>query len=342
VTEGGAVFAITLASLVVAFAGTRLVSQVALRQGLMDVPNSRSSHQVPTPRGGGLAIVVATTLATVMAHVADLVDFRFFMAFTGGGLAVALIGLIDDRVGVAPKVRLLVHFAAALWALAWLGGVPPLQLGDNAVQLDWLGYPLGAVCIVWSVNLFNFMDGIDGLAASEAAFVSAAACGLLLASEASWPVVMSALAFCAANLGFLAWNWPPARIFMGDVGSGYLGYAVALLALSSGSVNGGAVFAWLILGGVFFVDATTAVIRRWLRGEAVHEAHRTHAYQWLARRWGSHRRVTLTVLTVNTFWLAPLGYAALRWPQFAYWVTLIALVPLIGAACIIGSGRPET
>lgn len=339
--EWGAMIAITLASLIVACLGTWLVLRIALRRGLVDVPNARSSHTVPTPRGGGAAIVAATTLAVIAAYVADLIELRLFVGFLGGSLAVALVGFLDDRRGVPPRVRLCVHFAAAVWVLAWLGGAPPMRLGDNLVNLGWGGYVLGAVCIVWSVNLFNFMDGIDGIAASEAAFVAAAGSCVLLATGTPVPALAIALPFCAANIGFLTWNWPPARIFMGDVGSGYLGYVLAVLALSSGETNGAAFFVWLILGGVFFVDATVAVVRRWARGEAVHQAHRTHAYQWLVRRWNSHLRVTLVVLATGAFWLLPCGYAAIRWPDAAYWITFVALVPVALGAAMIGSGRPE-
>ena len=132
------------------------------------------------------------------------------------------------------------------------------------------------------LNLFNFMDGIDGLAASEALFVIRAGAWL---SAAGGGVTAASGVLAGACAGFLLWNWPPARIFLGDAGSGYLGYVTAVLALASARGNSDAIWVWLILGGVFFVDATVTLVRRVLRGEHVHEAHRTHSYQWLARRW---------------------------------------------------------
>jgi Fuc2NAc and GlcNAc transferase len=153
--------------------------------------------------------------------------------------------------------------------------------------------------------------------------------------------VAVACIFCAASAGFLIWNWPPAKIFMGDVGSGYLGYVIAVLAMAATRDSPVAVWVWLILGGVFFVDATVTLARRSLTGERLHEAHRSHAYQWLARRWRSHRRVTLSVLAVNVFWLLPAAWLAMRYPRFAVWSLAGAFVPLIIVAIAAGAGLRE-
>jgi Fuc2NAc and GlcNAc transferase len=182
------------------------------------------------------------------------------------------------------------------------------------------------------------MDGTDGMAASEAIFVVCA--GGLLGGDRE--VAAAAVVLACACLGFLRWNWPPARIFMGDVGSGYLGYAIAVLALAAASDNPVALWVWLILGGVFFVDATVTLARRLVRGERVYQAHRSHAYQWLARRWGSHLRVTLAVLIVDMVWLLPCAAFAELHPSYAGATTLIALTPLVVLAITAGSGRRET
>jgi Fuc2NAc and GlcNAc transferase len=190
------------------------------------------------------------------------------------------------------------------------------------------------------MNLFNFMDGIDGIAATEATFVSWG--GALLASMAavSSEVRWAAVLLGAACLGFLRWNWPPARIFMGDVGSGYLGYVIAVLAVAATRENPAALWIWLILGGVFFVDATVTLLRRLLRGDRIYEAHRSHAYQWLARRWESHAKVTWAVLTVNVLWLLPCAVFATRRPGIAAATAILALAPLVLFA-VVASGRRE-
>jgi Fuc2NAc and GlcNAc transferase len=203
------------------------------------------------------------------------------------------------------------------------------------------GTVIGALGVLWVLNLFNFMDGIDGLAASEATFIAWSGGALAAANSPANGAAAAAFIFGASCLGFLRWNWPPARIFMGDVGSGFAGYVIAVLALGTARENTVGLWIWLILGGAFFVDATVTLLRRLLRGERVYEAHRSHAYQWLARRWGSHGTVTLAVLTVNILWLLPCAVLASRAPRYAAMLVVVALAPLALLAVIAGSGRPD-
>ena len=221
-----------------------------------------------------------------------------------------------------------------------MGWLPPLRVGGDLISLGAVGTLVGALGIVWVLNLFNFMDGIDGIAASEGTFVAWSGAALTAAAPASNGVTAAAVIFGAACCGFVRWNWPPARIFMGDVGSGYLGYVIAVLALAAARENPVALWAWLILGGVFFVDATVTLLRRLLRGERVYEAHRSHAYQWLARRWGSHAKVTCAVMIVNVLWLLPCAVFATRRPSLAAATVIFAFAPLVLVA-VATSGRRE-
>lgn len=315
---------------------TGLVRNLALARGVLDIPNPRSSHTRATPRGGGIAIVTVATLALLVLALRGEVPRELLLTLTVGGLAVAGVGLADDRKRMPAGVRFAVHIAAAVWAVVCLGGLAPLRVGAAEVTFGWSGYLLATLGIVWVLNLFNFMDGIDGIAASEATFVAWSGALLAVGSASGAAVILG-----AACLGFLCWNWPPARIFMGDVGSGYIGYALSVLALAAARNNPVAVWVWLILGGVFFVDATVTLVRRMVRGEPLHEAHRIHAYQWLARRWNSHLRVTVVVLLVNILWLLPCaGFAALH-PRYAALTTVIALAPLVVLALLAGAGRGE-
>ncbi len=329
-----------VATFVIACAATWWMRQVALRQGMLDIPNSRSSHSVSIPRGGGVAIVTAAILSLVALFAIGTIDGRLMLALLGGGVPIALVGFLDDRQSVCPRIRFAVHASAALLAAYLLGGVPPLQVGASSLELGWMGDLLGVIAIIWTLNLFNFMDGIDGIAASEAVFVCVAGASLTM-FDSNMGVIAASLSVAAASLGFLVWNWPPAKIFMGDVGSGFLGYVLAILALAAAVRDPGAFFVWMILGGVFFVDATVTLLRRLLRGERVYEAHRTHAYQWLSRRFASHRKVTLGVWTVNVFWLLPIAWFSQRFPQYAVMAAAVALTPLIVAAVLLGAGRPE-
>jgi Fuc2NAc and GlcNAc transferase len=285
--------------------------------------------------------VLITTAALLVLALRRTIPLNLACALAVGGLAVAMVGFIDDRRSVSPATRLAVHFLAAAWALGWLGGLPVLRIGQHLISLGWFGDVLGACGIIWALNLFNFMDGIDGLAASEAIFVALAGALVtpVLANEAG--VGFAAVIFAAACAGFLLWNWPPASIFLGDVGSGYLGYAIVVLALSASRDSPVALWVWLILGGAFFVDATVTLVRRLLRGERVYQAHRSHAYQWLARRWASHRRVTLAILAVNVMWLLPWALLAAKFPSYAATSVLVALAPLALLAAVVGAGRRE-
>ncbi len=327
---------------------TGAVRSFALSHGVLDVPNDRSSHSTATPRGGGIAIVATAVAATVILTFFGTLRINLLVALTGGGLAVAAVGFMDDRFKLPAAVRLAVHLAAAVWAVAWLGGLPGLRVANHIAHLGWGGEVLATAGIVWTLNLFNFMDGIDGIAASEAVFVAAAGAALIsigadagLGTDAGG-VSAAALVFACGCAGFLLWNWPPAKIFMGDVGSGYLGYFIAVLSLQAVRENPVVVWVWLILGAVFFVDATVTLVRRTIRGERVHEAHRNHAYQWLARRWRSHGRVTLTVVGLNLLWLLPCALVATLHPAVAVWVLVIAFTPLVVLAVLAGSGRRES
>lgn len=320
---------------------TGAIRKLALAHGMMDVPNQRSSHVTPTPRGGGVAIVVAASIAAIALEIGGILPPATLLTLLVGGAAVAVVGFFDDRIGLSPRVRFSVHLAAAAVAMYWMGGLPPIQVANHTISLGWGGYVLGILGIGWSLNLFNFMDGIDGIAASEATFMTLAGAAIAFATGVDGASSALAIVVGAACIGFLIWNWPPAKIFMGDAGSGYVGYVLAVLALQAGRESAVGLLVWLILGGVFFVDATVTLARRLVRRERLHQAHRSHAYQWLARRWGSHQRVTLLVWAVNVLWLLPLACWAALHPEWAAWITLVALIPIVVGVFAAGAGIPE-
>ena len=313
--------------------GTWFLRSYALARRVLDVPNSRSSHQVPTPRGGGLSIVVVFLAGTIVLASAGEISRPVAVALVGAGAIVALVGFLDDHRHIAARWRLLAHFASAAWALWWLGGLPPLELLGAVVNLGWGGSVLAAVGLVWLLNLYNFMDGIDGIAGVEAVTVCLGAVTLYAVGpspSAEW-ALPSVLA--AATLGFLVWNFPRAKIFMGDAGSGFLGIVLGVLTLRAAALSPQWIWSWIILLGVFVVDATVTLLRRLQRREKVYEAHRSHAYQHAAALQGSHPPITLAVAAINLIWLLPLallvgtkridgltgaivGYAPLVWLAF--------------------------
>ena len=274
---------------------------------LVDVPNDRSSHAVPTPRGGGLSIVAVTLVALVVLALIGIMPSRVAVGMFGAGLIVAGIGFADDHRHVHPGLRLVAHFIAATWLVVWVGPLVTLPFNGRVVGLGVVAYPLAILYVVWLLNLSNFMDGIDGIAAVEALTVTLGSVVVYTLAAPAGGELLVPLTVAGAVLGFLLWNWPPARIFMGDVGSGFLGLIMAGLSLQAAHVSPRLFWAWLVLLGAFIVDATVTLIRRTLRGDRFYEAHRTHAYQHAAVRFGSHRPVTIATGLITLLWLLPIA-----------------------------------
>ena len=334
------VWVIAAASFVLALGGTAAMRRYARWRRLLDHPNERSSHAQPTPRGGGLAIVAAFVLgASLFALPAGEPQVaRLWVALVPPALAVAAVGFWDDHRPLTARVRLLVHFGAAIWLVAALGGLAPLRLGQQTIDLGWVGAGLAVVAVVWVLNLYNFMDGIDGIAAGEAVFVALA--GAVLVGPGATPFApLVILAGSAA--GFLVLNWPPARIFMGDVGSGFLGFTIAGLLLAGHNAGQLPPAVPLILLAVFLVDASWTLVRRLLRREPVHQPHRMHAYQRAARRFAAHRPVTAAVLLIDLAWLLPAALLAVRRPEWSLAIAGLAAVPVLLLAWWLGAGLPE-
>lgn len=330
---------IAIVTYVLAVVATELVRRHALRNAILDIPNVRSSHAAPTPRGGGLAIVVAYTIALAWLVFAKIlrVDVAFVLIIAGG--AVALAGYLDDRRSLPASTRICIHIAAAIIAVMVLGGVTDQTLEGVGLHGIWAGGLVALIALTWSTNLFNFMDGIDGIAGSEAVFVAVAGAAINWACGGDNGLTAAMIALGAATLGFLILNWPPARIFMGDVGSGFLGFNLIVLALAASRHSAIPIEVWAILGGVFLVDATVTLLRRIVRGERWFEAHRLHAYQILARRWQGHLPATVLVIAINLFWLFPWAWIAAISPHRALLCFIAALLPLAIAAFLIGAGR---
>jgi Fuc2NAc and GlcNAc transferase len=323
------VVALILATALVALLGTGLARRYALAHSILDIPNERSSHSVPTPRGGGLALVAATLTGLGAATIAGLIEVRLLIAFTGGGLAIAGIGWIDDRRQVPAYIRAAVHFLAAAWALFWLDGLFSLNIGGRELSLGVMGNVLAAFAIVWLVNLYNFMDGIDGIAASEAVSVAGAGAALALLQGGSPSIALLAALIASASAGFLYWNWTPARIFMGDVGSGFLGFAFGVLAVASERAGSLSAFAWMLLLGAFGFDATITLMRRIAHRQQWYSAHRSHAYQRAVASGFSHPQVTSAVVAVNLLLASSLAVASILDGLIGRLAVLAALLVLV-------------
>jgi len=326
----------------VAFLASALFSGLArhylLWRKVLDVPNARGSHAVPTPRGGGASIVVVFLLAVLWLAQKGILSGSLRSALTGGGLLVAAVGLLDDHFGLSARLRILIHFAAAGWALWQLDGAMTFHLNWAGWGWAWGGRLLALVGLVWTINLYNFMDGIDGIAGVEAVCASGMG-GLLLAWSGFGGLAAAAPALMGASAGFLVWNWPPAKIFMGDVGSGFLGFVFGVLAIASAGERPWLLWPWLILLSVFIVDSAVTLVRRFLGGARWYEAHCSHAYQHAARRWNSHSKVTASIAAVNMFWLFPLAWGACVWPAAGPVFGVVAIAPLVYTAFHYHAGQ---
>lgn len=323
------------------FALTAGVRRYALARSIMDIPNARSSHSVATPRGGGVAIVLSLFLALPILVWADFLSLDASIAVGLSGALVAVIGVVDDHGHIEAKWRLLGHFIAAFCALYWLSGLPGISFFGVILNLGWVGYVLASLYLVWMLNLYNFMDGIDGIASVQAICSCAGACVIYwIIGEKS--LIGLPLVLAMAVAGFLCWNFPPAKIFMGDAGSGFLGIVLGILSIQAAWVSSQLLWVWIILLGVFIVDATVTLIRRILRGDKVYEAHRSHAYQFASRHYGKHLPVTLGVLLINFGWLFPVAFFVAVLGLDGLAGVLVAYIPLVILSLKFKAGELES
>lgn len=331
--------------LLASFILTGVIRHYALTRNVLDIPNQRSSHSAPTPRGGGLAIVLAFGLGLLLLQSWQLVDSQI-LVLMGVTLLVAGIGFCDDHAHVPARWRLLVHLVAAALVLTLLGGFPLLLLPwplDGMLQrwlidLSWLGYIFGTLLLVWFLNLFNFMDGTDGIAASESLFLSMALAGYAYYLDQA--LFYICLSLSAASVGFLFWNWPKAKIFMGDAGSGFLGLWSGLLILMAAQQAAVLLYCGLILFGIFMVDASYTLCLRFMSGQKWYDAHCSHTYQRAAKRYG-HLRVLLACWLINIGWLLPLSLWIFAHPSQALLGMAAAYLPLAYLAYRFRAGQAD-
>ena len=293
---------------------TFVIKEHAIKNALMAEVNERSSHCIATPHGGGIAIVITWFFGLFTLHVSHQIDTKLFYALLVG-IVISVVSYLDDLYELSAKLRLLVQGSVALGGLAILGGLNSIDLGIYTIHNQFLTNFFALFLIVWFINLYNFLDGIDGYAGSEAIFLALA--GFLLFGGAHFIVLGVAV------LGFLIWNWQRAKIFMGDVGSTLLGYNVAIFTIyyaDKASVN---LWIWIILFGVFWFDATLTLFRRFKNKEKLSQAHRKHAYQRLTQSGWSHQKVVLASIMINLILLAIVYFVPKVF--FAFAISLIVL-----------------
>lgn len=334
------IFALSIVFFILTLLFTGYMRHYALKKNIIDNPNERSSHSVPTPRGGGVAVVCSYLLALAVLMYSQQLELHTGLTLIIAGFIIALLGFLDDHGHINAMVRLAIHFLVAIGVVFSLGGFSEVNV-FNGFELGFFANIIAVLFLVWLLNLYNFMDGINGIASVEAitTVVSMAILYYVLKTTLNSDILWL---LTACVFGFLLWNFPKAKIFMGDACSGFLGLILGILALIALKENLALFCAWIICLGVFVVDATYTLIKRVLSGYKMYDAHRSHSYQILSRRWGSHTPVTLIVAVINLFWLFPIAYMTVmqQWtyPELA---VLIAYLPLILIAIKLRAGNSD-
>jgi len=326
-------------SFFVSVAVTFGVKRLASRTRLLAVATERSSHEGVIPVGGGLGIVVVFLLSVTGFYGAGQIATNTLLVLLCA-LPIALAGLFDDIQHLDFRKRLFIQTGFGLLAFYSVGSLPAIPFGPYALPLSIFGIFLVPAAFVWLTNLYNFMDGIDGIAGMQGVFVCGAA-GVMFLQHNDVTLALFCGLLMAAHLGFLVFNWHPASIFMGDVGSGFCGFMFGTLALLGHAHGTTSLWSWVLLLGVFIVDASVTLFTRWRLGLRWYEAHRTHVYQKLALRYGSHSAVVWRILILNVLWFLPLALLAGKQPEYGVYFAIIGLLPLGVFAFKMEAGKPD-
>jgi Fuc2NAc and GlcNAc transferase len=283
------VFYLVLAG-IFSFCLTYITRKLAINKSMLDLPNERSSHTIPTPRGGGIAIALTWFLSISILYYNNQIDKSLFLALFSG-LLLSIISLLDDIYTLKNKPRLLVQAIVSGLGLYFTGGLNSIDLGFIVFSNPYVLNIIAFFTIIWFINLFNFIDGIDGYASSESIFVIATL--YFFTGESFLLFLLMAL------VGFLPWNWDKAKIFLGDVGSTLLGYTIIILLFYFHKQHSVNIFEGLVITSLFWFDATYTLIRRFINKENIGQAHRKHAYQRMVQYGFSHQKTVLFGMVIN-------------------------------------------
>ena len=276
--------------LLISFSLTYFIKNYMIKKSLVASVNERSSHTTPTPHGGGIALSLTWFLGLVYLYFMGEIEASLFYALLFGAV-ISIVSFFDDIYELSPKLRLIVQSLIAFSGIFAIGGLNEIDLGFFVIENQIITNIFAFFMIVWFINLYNFLDGINGYAGSEAVFLALA--GFVLFGGAHFAVL------AVAVFGFLFWNWNKAKIFMGDVGSTLLGYNIAIFTLYYANQESSNLWIWIILFGVFWFDATLTLLRRKRNGEQLSQAHKKHAYQRLTQSGWSHYKVTNYSIGLN-------------------------------------------
>ena len=301
----------------ISFFLTYFIKNYMIRKSLVASVNERSSHTIPTPHGGGISLSITWFIGLVYLYYTNQIDSNLFYALVCG-VIISLVSFFDDIYDLSPKLRISVQSSVAFLGLYFLDGFESLDLFVFSIDNQILTNIFAFFMIIWFINLYNFLDGINGYAGSEAIFLSIA--GLILLGGNHF------LVLSVATLGFLYWNWNKAKIFMGDVGSTLLGYNVAIFTIYYSNQEATNFWIWITLFGLFWFDATITLLRRKLNGEKLSQAHKKHAYQRLTQAGWSHYKVTNYSIGLNLVIFGIVYFISNIFVAFLVTLTILFLV----------------
>ena len=311
-------------ALLVTLLVTPVLARWLISRRIMDLPGERRSHQQPTPRGGGLAMLLGLVLALLSAPG----EFLALLPLLVYAFVLGALGWLEDRHELPVRLRLAVMTTCAMGLVLHFGPVTQIEAFGIVLPWAWLWTLLAVVAVVWLINLHNFMDGSDGLAAMQGAW-SAGVLGWLLYQGGAVAAGLAGIALAGACLGFLAWNRPPARLFMGDVGSLMIGGLIGLLAYAGAAEGIVSIWVSLIVCSLFVVDATATLARRVSGGGQWYTPHREHAYQRLIQAGWSHARVLVLYAVVNLALVLPLVLLVYRYPLWEWLAAMVLVATLL-------------
>jgi Fuc2NAc and GlcNAc transferase len=281
---------IYIALFLLSFILTYFIKEHAIKNSLVAAITERSSHTVPTPHGGGIAIAISWFIGLSYLFFTNEIDTSLYYTLMVG-IIISVVSYVDDLFELSAKIRLITQTLVAVSGLYFLGGFESFNLFFFSINNPIITNIFAFFMIVWFINLYNFLDGIDGYAGSESLFLGLA--GFLLFGGVHFLVLVTVV------LGFLVWNWHKAKIFMGDVGSTLLGYNIAIFTIYYANQEATNFWIWIILFGLFWFDATLTLFRRYRNKEKLSQAHKKHAYQRLHQSGWKHDKVVITSLFIN-------------------------------------------
>jgi Fuc2NAc and GlcNAc transferase len=312
------------------FALTYLVRKITIKYSIIDIPNERSSHTVSTPRGGGMAVAFTWFVGISYFWWNNKITIDIYLGLLTA-IPLVIMGAIDDIISLKPSIRFAIQLLTAGVALYFIGGLNAIIFEGGPIKEIHIFNVLAFFAIIWSINLFNFLDGIDGYIGTEVIFIGISI--YLLTND------MLGLLLAASVLGFLFLNWQKAKIFMGDVGSTLLGFTIAVLAIYHQNTCSASLGVWLILTSVFWFDATVTLLRRVKNKEKLSQAHRKHAYQRIVQAGFSHQKTVLYSLLLNIIGFG-LAWLCIKYPKLEIIFLVLDILLLYIVMRLIDKRKP--